>query len=223
MIGPVVILYCERVGRGLFAEPLNAFSNAGFFVAAALAWRELRRASIPGRRWDLYLAVALLVAVGIGSSLWHTLATPWAQVTDSGPIALLVTVLLGSVLRRVFGLSALAIAGALVLLEVVSGVLAAVMPTTLGGSVTYAPALTGLVLLAVAASVRGSPWTRDLVIVGVLFSVSLVLRTIDRGVCPHFPWGTHFLWHLINAVLLFRLLSLLTRCSARRGVVFSAA
>ena len=29
-------LYCERLGPGLWAEPLNAVSNAAFFIAAAL-------------------------------------------------------------------------------------------------------------------------------------------------------------------------------------------
>ena len=30
--------YCERVGPGLLAEPLNAVSNASFLLAALAAW-----------------------------------------------------------------------------------------------------------------------------------------------------------------------------------------
>jgi hypothetical protein len=39
--GAYVDLYCERTGPGLLAEPLNLFSNVGFFLAA---WWLLRRA-----------------------------------------------------------------------------------------------------------------------------------------------------------------------------------
>ena len=30
--------YCERVGMGVFAEPLNAVSNVSFLLAALAAW-----------------------------------------------------------------------------------------------------------------------------------------------------------------------------------------
>jgi hypothetical protein len=34
----------------------------------------------------------------------------------------------------------------------------------------------------------------------------LVFRTIDRAVCSSVPIGTHFIWHLLNAVVLYVLL-----------------
>jgi len=33
------------------------------------------------------------------------------------------------------------------------------------------------------------------------------LRPIDLEVCDYFPVGTHFLWHLLNAVVLYLLVS----------------
>jgi hypothetical protein len=35
--------YCERVGVGLLAEPLNAFCNVSFLLAAWAAWVLARR------------------------------------------------------------------------------------------------------------------------------------------------------------------------------------
>jgi hypothetical protein len=35
--------YCERVGMGLLAEPLNAVSNISFLLAAWAAWVLARR------------------------------------------------------------------------------------------------------------------------------------------------------------------------------------
>ena len=36
-----------------------------------------------------------------------------------------------------------------------------------------------------------------------VFFVSLMLRTVDLPLCGQFPLGTHFAWHLLNAVVLF--------------------
>ncbi|NJN40478.1 MAG: hypothetical protein HC807_06085 [Gammaproteobacteria bacterium] len=35
--------------------------------------------------------------------------------------------------------------------------------------------------------------------------MSLTFRTLDRDLCAAIPLGTHFLWHLLNAVVLYRL------------------
>ena len=39
-----------------------------------------------------------------------------------------------------------------------------------------------------------------------LFAVSSAFRTLDAAVCSLVPLGTHFLWHLLNALVLFLLL-----------------
>jgi len=33
--------------------------------------------------------------------------------------------------------------------------------------------------------------------------VSIFFRTIDNAVCPYFPVGSHFFWHLLNPVVLY--------------------
>jgi hypothetical protein len=33
--------------------------------------------------------------------------------------------------------------------------------------------------------------------------LSLLLRTADNAVCAQFPLGTHFGWHLLNAVVIY--------------------
>jgi hypothetical protein len=40
--------YCERLGPGLWAEPLNAVTNLAFIVAAVIC---LRVSGIPPRHW----------------------------------------------------------------------------------------------------------------------------------------------------------------------------
>jgi hypothetical protein len=44
------------------------------------------------------------------------------------------------------------------------------------------------------------------------------LRTLDAAMCDAFPLGTHFLWHLINAALLFVLAqALVAAVTSARG------
>ena len=40
-----------------------------------------------------------------------------------------------------------------------------------------------------------------------LFILSLILRTIDSIICSNLELGTHFLWHILNALVLLYLLN----------------
>ena len=42
--------YCERLGPGFWAEPFNAFSNAGFLAAAGLILYRQRAFAVPDLR-----------------------------------------------------------------------------------------------------------------------------------------------------------------------------
>jgi hypothetical protein len=39
--------------------------------------------------------------------------------------------------------------------------------------------------------------------VTIVFLLSFTVRTLDAEVCSVLPVGTHFLWHLLNAILLY--------------------
>jgi hypothetical protein len=57
----------------------------------------------------------------------------------------------------------------------------------------------------VARAARGQG-RRGLELAVMIFTVSLALRTVDLAVCETFRLGTHFLWHLLNAAVLYVLL-----------------
>jgi hypothetical protein len=80
----VVDLYCERLGPGLWAEPLNALTNASFLVAAWFSWRmAARQQRLTSGVW---LLIGLMIAIAIGSGFFHTFATNWARILDVVPI-----------------------------------------------------------------------------------------------------------------------------------------
>ena len=181
--------YCERVAPGLWGEPLNSLSNLAFLLAAVLVWR-LAAGDRVGR-----LLAALIGLIFAASTAFHLLATRWSAVADSA--AILVFVLVYAVLfpRVFFGwrhawLAAPALLG-----------LTAV--TALLGGGLYLSAVIGLfTFAAILGFARDVYWTHY-VVAGAVFALSLSLRTLDRDVCDYVPAGTHFLWHLLNGVVLY--------------------
>ncbi|QVL52829.1 MAG: ceramidase domain-containing protein [Cyanobium sp. M30B3] len=189
----VLDLYCERLGPGLLAEPLNAITNGAFLVAA---WRLANLAR--GDRGVLALA-ALALAIGVGSGLFHTFATGWALAADVLPILLFQLLFLLLYLRRQVGLGAAPAAG-LCLAFLLACLAGRGFPGMLNGSLAYAPTLAVLALLA-WHQLRQQHSELLLAATG-LFSLSLLLRSVDNALCPLFPIGTHLFWHLLNAAVL---------------------
>ncbi|WP_299134044.1 hypothetical protein [uncultured Amaricoccus sp.] len=44
-----------------------------------------------------------------------------------------------------------------------------------------------------------------------MLSLSLVFRSVDQLVCPVFPVGTHFFWHMLNGAMLGWMIVVLAR------------
>jgi hypothetical protein len=200
--------YCERTGPGPWAEPLNAVSNLAFLVAALALWRRGRDAP-PAVR----LLAVLIGLIGLASTAWHTLATPWSAAADSGTIAIFLLyyiVLSARLSAAVPGRLAWLAAPAFVLLTVVLSAAADAVGLGLPG--VYPAALLTVAGMTVAA--RGTPYRRPMAAATLLFAASLTARTFDEPLCPWLPTGTHFAWHVANAGALF----LVSRVALGRAV-----
>jgi hypothetical protein len=205
-----VAFYCERTNAAFWAEPVNALTNAAFLVAAVAAFMDWRRAG--GRDLPALALITVLVAIGLGSFAFHTLATRGAAYFDVVPIAVFIYSYLALALCRFLGLRCVATILLLVAFIAVSRALPRVFPGALNGSIDYLPALTAMLLMLWFVPVTVRP---ALALASAVFVVSLALRTVDRTVCDAFPLGTHFAWHLLNAVVLYVLL--------RAAIVFKRA
>ena len=75
----------------------------------------------------------------------------------------------------------------------------------LNRSGAYFPYIAGLLAITVFLRATERPGWRVFLFGVLVFCGSLALRTIDPQVCDTFPLGTHFLWHLLNAAVLFLL------------------
>lgn len=192
-------VYCERLAPGLLAEPLNAASNLAFFVAA---WFVLRR--VRGREWDIRVLVGLLALIGVGSLTFHTVATLWAAIADTLAIAIFIWFYLQRLLVRFGHLNNVVATLAVIAYAIASRFIEKAFPDgALNGSASYLPALATLLVITAWVSVTARPARRPFIIASLTFLASLTLRTVDQTVCPVFPLGTHFLWHLLNATVLY--------------------
>ncbi|MDS0134153.1 MULTISPECIES: hypothetical protein [unclassified Amycolatopsis] len=181
--------YCERLAPGLWGEPLNSLSNLAFLVAAVLVWR-----LAAGNRTSRVLA-GLIGLIFVASSVFHVLATRWAGAADSGAILVFVLVYAVVFVREHWSRRwAWVAAPAFLVLTAASALL--------GGGL-YLSALIGLGVFAVVlAFQRDTAWPQ-FAVAGAVFALSLSLRTLDRDVCDYVPAGTHFLWHLLNGLVLY--------------------
>jgi hypothetical protein len=197
-------LYCERIGPGLWAEPWNAATNLAFIFAALLLAATVRRAEADVRRDPGILGlVALVFVIGLGSGLFHSFARFWSMLADVIPIALFILLYMYLALRR---LLALPLWGCLLGVAVVL-VLTVVMPVGFGFSVsTYGVALAAMLGVGGALHLgQRHPAGPRILLAAGLFAVSLAFRTADLPLCAVLPLGTHFVWHILNAVVLFSL------------------
>jgi hypothetical protein len=192
--------YCERLDPSYWAEPLNAVTNAAFVLAAFIMWRRLRGGHMP-------LATglaAILAIIGIGSYLFHTHATVWASTADVVPIMAFILLYLFAANLHYWRLPAWQALGltALFLPYAAATVPLFALVPGLGSSAGYAPVPLLIAVYAVMLRRRAPRTARGLAIGVAILVASLAFRSLDQPLCAILPVGTHFMWHILNAVML---------------------
>lgn len=207
-----VIAYCERGDFGFWAEPVNAVTNAAFLIAAAVMWPRAR--GVPMAQ----ALVLVLAVIGVGSFLWHTHATRWAGLADVLPILVFILLYLFVATRDYLRLGVAGGLGAVVLFfpyaAGVVWVLGSVAPG-LGANAAYLAV--ALLIAAYGVILRATTTGRGLLIGAGILLVSLGFRWADDAVCDVFPVGTHFMWHILNAVMLGWMIAVYLRHARAAG------
>ncbi len=208
--------YCERTDASFWSEPVNAATNLAFIAGAILALGLWRR-----RGGDDFVAlglIAVVILIGIGSFLFHTVANRWTLLADVLPITVFIYAYFLVAMRRFLGLGLIAAVTLTIGFAAASWGFGAILPRGfMNGSGSYLPALFALATVAEVLRRRGHSAWKGLAAASAVFVVSLTARTADQAVCEVFPLGTHFLWHVLNGVMLFVLLATLTGTGAKRG------
>jgi hypothetical protein len=193
-------IYCERLGPEYWAEPVNALTNAAFLIAAAImAWR-LRGSRLP-LAWALVVVLAL---IGVGSFLFHTHAQTWSALADTGAIGVFILIYLYAAGRDYLGLSWIYAGLSVLAFFPFAALLVPLLRDlpVLGVSAGYLPVVILIALYAVILARRAPATARGLAIGAAILLASLTARSLDGQLCDQIPLGTHFLWHILNGIML---------------------
>lgn len=216
--------YCERVAPGLWGEPANALTNVAFLIASGLlVWllsRQSRR--VPVSIWLLPLTTAV---VGLCSLVFHLFATGFTRSLDTLSIGVFILITATVAVHWIWGVPwtwAWLAAPAYVAFTLVFTAVVATLgdgSDVLGGYLSALVALVGFGLaLRLTAPAESRRYGALLVWAAALFAVSLTLRTLDGPMCARIPVGTHFLWHCVNAAVMFLVSYAVIRCWRMRSV-----
>ncbi|WP_299353723.1 ceramidase domain-containing protein [uncultured Shimia sp.] len=201
--------YCERTGPEYWAEPVNAVTNAAFLIAALIMWRRTGAGRAPITRG----LITVLALIGLGSFLFHTHGQVWSAIADTAPIALYVLTYIYAANRHYWGLSLWPALGLTVLFFPYA---AATFPLFqmvpgLGSSAGYAPVPLLIFIYAFLLRRRLLHVARGLAIGAAILCLSIIFRSLDMPICGRLPLGTHFLWHILNALMLGWMIEVLHR------------
>ena len=191
--------YCERTTAAYWAEPVNAVTNAAFLVAAYVRWR--RTEGLPLAR----AMCGVLAAIGVGSYLFHTHANGLTAAMDVGPILGFILVYVFAATRDFLGLQGWRPWVAVVLFIPYAALTVPLFDRAmpfLGSSAGYAP-VPLLIFVYAGLLWRRAPATAlGMALGAAILIVSLTFRTLDGPLCDLIPFGTHFLWHILNGLML---------------------
>jgi hypothetical protein len=216
-----VDIYCERISPAFWAEPLNALSNAAFPIAALWAAVDAKRRHVTAP--IVWLLICMAALIGLGSFLFHTFANTWSEYADTIPIWSFVALFVFTAIHRIGGVKpgklaaiALAVAALVTVMFLATGEgQTSTAPDPLNGSGQYAPAVIALLVFAVLSYRRRHPMWHWISAAAVVFLLSLTARTFDMALCPSLPVGTHFIWHILNGLMIGILLQVLIRSPSK--------
>lgn len=207
--------YCERLGPEYWAEPINAVTNAAFVIAALIMWPRVQ-----GEGLALARALCVILGlIGIGSYLFHTHAVVWSMVADVVPIGLYILLYIFVANKDYWGLPWYRAAAATLLFfpfAYITLPLFEQLPL-LHVSAGYIPVPAFILLYALLLRKRLPEVATGLTVGVAILMVSLTFRSVDEVVCVAVPMGTHFMWHILNAVMLGWMIEVYRRHQVRRA------
>lgn len=232
-------LLCERTSFG--SEVLNATSSLAISLVslfALLAWRRLS-----GRDWPLLAVIGMAFVIGPLSAVFHWAPTVAGSWFDVVPMQAFVLSTFALVLHRMLHFDRLVTALHLSGFVLLAQIFKLVLPeSALGGGAHYVAPLLALYILgggliisarlgmhehenatgARAARADAEHFPRlhagyGLIQVGILLAVALVLRAMDMPLCASWPYGTHFVWHILVALAVGKLLLVCVAHSAAQA------
>ncbi len=220
--GDYLDFYCERIAgeEGILhslsfftAEPLNTLTNLAFIIAGFFLIKLAKERNLYNlKNFDILILCFNLFLIGIGSAIYHYYPTKTSLLADVIPISLFMHFYLVVLCVRVIGLKiwqSLIILALFIYSNYWAG--ANFNAQILNGTILYLPAFLTLTIMVVICFIKNHSCKNYFLATAILWLVSLVFRTIDISSCEFTQGiGTHIIWHVLNAFVLYRLVKVLT-------------
>ncbi len=193
--------YCEFYQHFWLSEPLNAITNFAFFIGAYYLYKLIKNENY-NRKLGVSLIV-MMVILGIGSLAWHSYRVVPTLLLDEIPIYIFIVFafyfLIQSLTRNYKFTIILLLFTALVYYLTFAYI---PMLSIFQGSLKYVFVLWIFFILNILVTHKfGSSYSFVLPL--SILALALVFRIIDFHICPVFPIGTHFLWHIFVATAMY--------------------
>ena len=200
-------IYCERLDIGIWAEPINAVTNAAFIFVAIFMWLRCKNL-VEGR-----ILSFILFSIGCGSFLFHTFAQTWAAILDVTAILIFILTYIFVANLRFLAWSKMVSLIGVILFFPYQLILTSILSNIqfFGSSVQYIPV--AILIFIYSGLLRKSEpnLSRGLFIGASILCLSIFFRTIDEPLCSILSVGTHFVWHILNAIMLSWMIEILRR------------
>ena len=200
-------IYCERLDIGIWAEPINAVTNVAFILAAIIMWLRCKNL-VEGK-----ILSFLLFSIGCGSFLFHTYAQTWAALLDVTAILIFILTYIFVANRRFLAWSKMVSLIGVILFFPYQLLLVSILSNIqfFGSSVQYIPV--AILIFIYSGLLRKSEpnLSRGLFIGAAILCLSIISRTVDEPLCSILSVGTHFVWHILNAIMLSWMIEILRR------------
>ena len=189
--------YCERNSIETFAEPINAISNVAFVLCGIIFF--LRKGMIKN---PLPYSV---IFIGLSSFLFHYIPIRFFSTLDVFSILVFVvlynTLLTKKILNYTYFKSALS-SFILILLSFLLGIL--LSKTIISTSSFYLGLLSYMIYIAFLLKKVSN--IKYFLIAIILFSISLIFRSVDIYLCDFISFGTQFVGHILKSLVIYFLI-----------------
>ncbi len=201
-------IYCERVSSDFFAEPINFLSNIAFIIAFYILLRRLKDLSFSDNSHKRYTTILtyLILLIGLGSFLFHAFGKLWSAIADTLPIMMFILIYLYIAVRFYLKQNNFVAAAALIIFLSLNVFLGYAGIEEIS---SYLTALFAMLIISALSLMRKEiAISRGLFNASLIFMISITFRQLDAFTCYYIPFGTHLIWHILNAILLYSLVLL---------------
>ena len=193
-------MYCEHEHKLFFiSEPVNTITNLSFIIAGIYLVRYYQKLTHGIEKFLVFL----IFLIGAGSAIWHGTQTLVGELLDVFPIFFFIVSMLYALMQILTNLSEPVCRSYTLLFGIVHLTLVLFWPDrSTMDLVGYAPVFIILIGSSLLAMLTISPISYYISMATGLFIVSYFFRSIDLLVCPYTYVGTHFIWHILNSIVL---------------------